>query len=57
MIVIVIIMLIISLTYSLPNKDVMYDGGSTEHDPHPDDYRCNNGGGLIEMEEREEDDA
>ena len=50
-------MLKIFPTYPLPNKDVVYDGGSTEYDPNPDDYRRNNGGGLIEMKEREEDDT
>ena len=45
------------LTYPLPDEDVVYDGRSTEHDPHTNHYRGHDGGGFIEVKEGEEDDT
>lgn len=48
---------VIRVTHPLPDKHIMYHGGTTEHDAHTDDNRRHDGGGLIKMKKREQDNS
>ena len=41
-------------TDPLPNEDVVYHGSTTEHDPQADDDGGDDGWGLVEVQESEE---
>ena len=38
----------------MPNEDVVYHGSTTEHDPQADDDGGDDGWGLVEVQESEE---
>ena len=38
----------------MPNEDVVYHGSTTEHDPQADDDGGDDGRGLVEVQESEE---